>query len=141
MSVTFSYHSIDANSLTPLIFSCFPSVDPMGDDYPGSGIKCVYTCDSRALSINYNSKHCLYPPYVCIFNLTQALHVNPYIAKAVKYVIQCFLLIDKIVALCHSQICLVIVSWGTNRIFPCAKHFAKMLGSMSLMQYFSVLWL
>lgn len=81
------------------------------------------------------------PPYVCIFNLTQALHVNPYIAKAVKYVIQCFLLIDKIVALCHSQICLVIVSWGTNRIFPCAKHFAKMLGSMSLMQYFSVLWL
>lgn len=32
--------------LTLFISSCFPLVDPMGDDYPGSGIKCVYMCAS-----------------------------------------------------------------------------------------------
>lgn len=88
MSVTFSYHSLVLTS-DPLIFSCFPSVDPMGDDCPGSGIKCVYMCGTHELSIPIcpidKSEHCFCPPYL-YFNLLPALHVD---AKS-----KCFIEVD-----------------------------------------------
>lgn len=35
-------------TLTPFIFSFLPSVDPLGDDCPGSGIKCLYMSGCHA---------------------------------------------------------------------------------------------